>query len=331
MNEYLNGLKAKFNYSDELMNFLASAIPSIIQYYGEEHKETVLQALANCEIHIQDAKEDPKQYLNGYFGKEKEWEMPDLGGAFYHNEISVNDNRVVAKPIIYVKTVYYHQHMPFDFNDEKKLNTLLHEILHAVKGYGKIKVQDGKIIDSTGLMQDTYTYDTLNGVKEEKNERVGIEEAVNEVDTITILGMITGRQQDIRGYVRAGSLAKLLLEHKDIATVIKNSQFNGDDNWIQYLGEDSKKIIESFDVLVNMMYVSFRELNDKELMARKYAEADMAQDFLEDFIANYCTKEQQQAFEEARKNADQKTADIIKQTIINNDLVQEQAQSKRTM
>ena len=51
----------------------------------------------------------------------------------------------------------------------------------------------------------------------------------------------------------------------------------------------------------------------------------------EDFIANYCTKEQQQAFEEARRNADQKTADIIKQTIINNDLVQEQAQSKRTM
>ena len=40
----------------------------------------------------------------------------------------------------------------------KQVNTLIHEICHLIKRYGKLKVKNGKIIDSTGLMRDTYSY-----------------------------------------------------------------------------------------------------------------------------------------------------------------------------
>ena len=287
MEEYLNKLKEKFNYSEELMTMLTQLIPSMVTYYGKEYEGVILSALSNCEIHFQAKDENPSEYLNHYFGVEKEWKMPELGGAFYQNEIMVKENRIVAKPIIYLKTVYYNQYMPFDFQNDKNLNTLVHEICHLVKGYGKVKMVDGKIIDSTGLMKDIYTY-FPNGIEEKGNERVGIEEAINEVDAMRIMEIMTGREQEIGGYKRAGTMATWLLEHEDIARVIKSSEFQGDEDWIQYLGEDiAQMLIENFDILVKSMYVSFSEINTPEKRAALHQKMDMAEDKIYEFAKEY--------------------------------------------
>ena len=313
MKEYLEGLRFKFNYDNELLLFLEKAIPCIIKYYGQEYENLVFDALNNCEIHIQNHGEIPKEYLNSYFEVDREWEMPILGGAFHHNEIELEDGVIKSKHIVYMKTMYFNQYMPFDFSDEKKLNTLVHEICHLVESYNKIRQENGKIVDYSGLIKTSYNYDDLDNIEEEKSEMVGIEEAINEVDTVSILTMITGKEQEITGYRRAGYLAEMLLEHKDIAAVIKKSQLNGDSSWIEYLGSESKKIIESFDSLVNMMYVSPSDLMDEEKMDRLYNEADQAHYYLEDFIDNYCTKEDLVAFEQAINIADMKTVEIIKE------------------
>ncbi len=319
MEEYVAGLKNKFGYSDELSNFLNQLIPNLIKYYGEEYKDIIFSALSNCEIHFQDKEEDPKTFLNSYFDSNKEWEMPDLGGAFYHNEIKLKDNQVIAKPIIYLKRVYFGMYKPFDFNDDKQVNTLIHEICHLIKGYGKIKIENGKIIDSTGLMRDTYSYSQETGVVEEKNDMVGIEEALNDVETAQILEMMTGRKQEVAGYKAAGYSATRLLQHSDIAKVIRISQFRGDDSWIQYLGEEqSKKLIENFDVLVNAMYVSFKDINTKEKREAFYQKMGLAQDVIDDFVDNYCSKEDLEAFIQSLAAADKKTIEIIQQMSVVN-------------
>ena len=73
MNEYLLGLKSKFGYSDEMLNFFSQLIPVLIKYYGEESAGIILNALSNCEIHIQGKEEDTKTFLNSYFDTNKEW------------------------------------------------------------------------------------------------------------------------------------------------------------------------------------------------------------------------------------------------------------------
>ena len=315
MDEYINGIKNKYGYSEELTNFLSQLIPTLIKYYGEEHKNTILSALSDCEIHFQSKEENPKTYLNSYFGVNKEWEMPPTAKAFYHKEISVKDNKVVSKSIIYSKSVFSRiVYNPFDFSDDKQLNTLIHEICHLVKGYGKLKVENGKIIDSTGLAIDTYSYSQETGVVEEKNEMLGIEEALNDVEAAQILEMITGRKQEIGAYKVAGYHASRLLEHKDIVKVIRSSQFNGDSNWIRYLGEEqSKVLIDNFDVLVNSLYVSYSDINTKEKKKAYFEKIDLAQDALNNFIDNYCSKEDVEVFMQSLANADKKTIEMIQQ------------------
>ena len=314
MDEYVSGLKSKFGYSDELTNFLNQLIPNLIKYYGEEYKDVILSALSNCEIHFQSKEEDPKTFLNSYFDVNKEWEMPDLGGAFYHNEIKVKDNQVVAKPIVYLKRVYFGMYKPFDFNDDKQVNTLIHEICHMIKGYGKIKIENGKIIDSTGLMRDTYSYSQENGVVEEKNDMVGIEEALNDVETAQILEMMTGRKQKADSYKLAGYYATQLLQHSDLAKVIRISQFSGDDSWIQYIGEEQSNLLaEKFDVLVNALYVSYSDIDTPEKREALHNKMGLAQDAIEDFIDNYCSKKDVDAFTQSLEIADKKTIEMTQQ------------------
>ena len=38
VNEFVSNLKSKYSYSDEMVQFLQKAIPSIITYYGEDKK-----------------------------------------------------------------------------------------------------------------------------------------------------------------------------------------------------------------------------------------------------------------------------------------------------
>ena len=102
MKEYLENLKNKFNYSDDLINFLENAIPAIIIYYGEDSTKLVLDALSNCEIHIQDKNEDTKQYLNTYWGKSEEFNFPFLASSFYDDGISIKGDTICAKPIVYI-------------------------------------------------------------------------------------------------------------------------------------------------------------------------------------------------------------------------------------
>lgn len=315
INRFVQQLKVKYGYSDEMEQFLQEAIPAIISYYVEDKKNIVFAALNECEIHIQKENENTEHYLNEYFGTNKEWGIPFLGGAFQHTELSVNNNQVNQKNIIYLRTEYLHLYKPFDFNDEKKISSIIHEICHAIKGYGKLKVEDGKVITSTGLMKDYYEYDReSNSFKDIKSDNTGLEEALNSYDEASIMTIMKGKFQEFGAYKGMTQIARKLMKHKELAQIIRSSQFSGGTEWIEFLGkEDSEYLSKNFEDWISVLYSSPSKLmNDKLGLMEKM---NIAIENLNQFANNYTSPKEFKQFDETRKSADEATLEYLKQII----------------
>lgn len=297
MKEYLENLKIKYNYDDKLMAFLEKAIPAIIKFYGKEYEPLILEAIENCEIHIQDLKENTDDYLNSYFNTNKKWKVPFVAGAFYHKEFSVNGG-LTAKNIVYIRSSRY---MPFEYN-ENKMDSIIHEICHLVKGYKKEKLINGKIFDSSGLMKDVYTIDGENEI----TALMGLEEALNCIETAYIMETVTGHYE-VRGYKTSVRQAELLYRFDDLIKVIRHSQFTGDNAWIDYLGvENAKFLADNFEILSSACLVPYPKINTPEKREKLHEKLLVAHENIMSFVKNYTSKRNIDKFETALENADNK-------------------------
>lgn len=284
VNEFIEHLRIKYNYSDELVSFLKKALPSIIAYYGEQRKDIIFEALDNCEIHVQKEKEDTEQYLNEYFGVEDKYNPPSMVAAgFHHDRLMKTDNGISKKSIVYLITNNLGIYRPFDFENENSMSALIHELCHAIKGYGKLNIVGNQVITSSGLMIHYSTYDEKNGTfVETGSKNVGLEEALNSYDEVSIMSMITGKQFECTGYATMERLISQILENNpDLASVIKKSQFSGGDEWIGYLGkENSDFLSEKFQDLVEITYSNLSADASKQMRFK----------IEKRFTAEYCLK-----------------------------------------
>lgn len=309
MNEYILELKTKFGYNDELTDFLTKLIPNLIIYYGEEYKDVILSTLSNCEIHIQNKDEDPTAFLNSYFNVNEEWDLSKfIIGGIYHNNIKIKDNKIDTKPIIYIRRDYVVAYKPFDFNNEEHLSNLIFEICIAIKGYKKPTIENKKIVESIGLLKNIYSYSKEDDIKFEKSYMKGIEIAINTVETKEILEMITGKKQEVHGIKSAGHSAMRLLEHKDIAKIIRFSQFHGDDSWIKYLGEEqSDLLIENFDVIINSLQFNYSDIETDEKLKKILEKNRQSQDKIDNFVDEYSPKKDVDEFIKKLSTPNEKT------------------------
>ena len=101
--DYIIKLKNKFNYDENLCNILEKIIPAIIEYYGKENEELILDTLYNCEIHIQKENEEEQEYIDQYFDSNDKIENPSLSGAYYEKRFKKKDGKVISKSIIFIK------------------------------------------------------------------------------------------------------------------------------------------------------------------------------------------------------------------------------------
>ncbi len=318
INEFVSQLKKQYGYSDEMEQFLQKALPAMITYYGEDKKNIIFAALSECEIHIQEENENTEQFLNQYFGTNQKWDIPLTAGAFQHTHISVDNDQVISKRIIYLKTVYQNKYKLFDFNDEGKLSGIIHEICHDIKGYGKMKVENGRVITSTGLIKDYYDYDrNNNSFTNTKSDNTGLEEALNSYDEASIMTIMTGKFHEFGAYKGMTQVARELMKHDELAQIIKTSQFGGGTEWVDFLGKDASEFLsKNFEDWVSCFYVSPSQmLKDKAgIMEKKRT----AINNLIEFVKNYTTQKEIEMFIESRKIADQKIMEVVNEIIYYN-------------
>ena len=338
MDSYLKQLQQKYNYSDDLVFALSKIIHALINYYGVEYQEIILSALQNCEIHIQKLGENHREFLNNYFGVNETWPHPPNGVAFHEAIPKVSDDKVDIQNLIYVFQPFQGE---FDLSNDGDMGTLIHEICHLVKSYGRLKVQDNKIIVPSGLMYNEYDLNGNRITDGDYSVNVGIEESLNCYDEEQIAKSVLGPDYKSIGYHNISDLITKLMANDEIRVAIKKAQFTGNTSWMTLLGvEDSQRLIKQFDQLIKMSYISDDALsvdfdimydqlyaegkNFDEIETIIKAEIDRQLDQLwepyyeiyhevENFIENYTSRRQLSAFEQSRTIADTKMIEKIKE------------------
>ena len=262
MDEYINCLKEKFNYSQELSDLLGKIVPTMIQYYGDEYADTIKDALSNCEIHIQKENEDTTAYLQQYFDTKKEWDIPMMAGAFIETNVSKKDEDVELKNLIYIKTNFGSKYDPFDYENGDKVKKLVHEMCHLVKTYDRYKKNGDDVVAYSGFIEENFSYDPVkNEYVSTKSTNVGIEEAFNSFDETQIMYMLTGVKYKAT-YPGLASAASQIMRYPNAASAIRKSQFTGSDDWIKALGgqEQAMNVANSLEDWVQLFYMPHSEL-----------------------------------------------------------------------
>ena len=257
IDQFMANLRSKYNYSESMIKFLKELIPALIIYYGADKTNIILSTLNECEIHIQQKNENTNEYLNNYFASPHDFHMPFLGGAFTYTDLIINNNKIVPKSIIYIPTMILDTfYKSFEFDDVKKISLLVHEICHAIKQYGHIKEERGQIVIACGLCKDYYQYDSSNhSFNTIKSINIGIEEALNAYDELEIMKILFGNNiVNGSAYENLRIIASKLMQYPELANAIRNSQFNGDSEWMKVFGKkDSEYLIEQFDIYYNTL------------------------------------------------------------------------------
>ncbi len=265
----------KYNYGEKVASLLKRIVPAMIKFYGEDRKDCILKALLNCEIHIEGKDENRKEYLNSFFGTNEEWKMPITAGAFAHKGIKKEGGKIVSKSINYIRTKYLREYKEPDFSSPKIISYIVHELCHAAKTSDSIEKDGDDILIRSGVSKEIY-HDDGESFSQIGDQYLGLEEGLNSLEEAEIMSIILGEKQDYGAYKTLTSAARRLLEDEKLAYLLRRCQFEGDYEWIDYLGEDAKLVIDCFDAMYNANYSQSDEVR------QKYDEAiDIFLDFME--------------------------------------------------
>ena len=264
-------LKDKYNYCDELLAFLNKLVPALFYTYGEDKKGLIFNSLIDCEIHIQPIGEKPEEYYNSYYGINRKLDLPFIVGGIHHDELLFDENgNVFDKQMIYLRTDNIDD-KKFDFNNKNNLACIVHEVCHLVKSYNRLLVDGDRVNTYCGMVKTGHKYDSESKrFVETGRVNVGLEEALNCCDEEDIMTMLIGEPYKTKAYKDSCSFIRCFLENPEFRNATRDAQFNYSEDWKNVLGvEASDALVNSFDTLVNLYYVSGYEWHKHKEEYRK--------------------------------------------------------------
>lgn len=303
MDKYLSELQEKYGYNDELVETLGKIIPAFIQHFGTENEQMILDAISSCEIHLQEEKENPEEYLSNFFPEKDIGRIPTIAAAFYDSMPVINNGDISSKRLIYITSKG-----STDLQNEETMSTLVHEMGHLIKAYNReYSIANGQIQKRDGIATTVITRDEETGKYiSEKESHTGIEEAINCYDEEKIMSIILGRQFDAHSYFhRLNEGIDPLLENQELVNTFRKAQLNGTNEHIKYLGQEEFKTLsdcfENLYFVVTKPIVAKRENGGEKSIPQLLEEA---QSKIADYANTYREKKAKNFFLEQVKKLD---------------------------
>lgn len=173
MDYYLENLKNKFNYSEEIINFIDSLIPSFLSVLGEENKDIILDTLNNTYIFEFETIEEANKVVESINNDGNKHRVgPQATGSAFIEDCYINKENFVKQRLV----------IGVSKSNKNKVQSIIHELCHAMSSIGKYQVKNGVLHTSSGFNMTSYSFDT--GVKGNQLSDLGM--IFNEIITENI-------------------------------------------------------------------------------------------------------------------------------------------------
>lgn len=252
----------KYNYPDDLANFLRDLYPWLIEYFGEDKKDIIDAMFLDTPIFTNtNSYEIVKKYgdlENLGIVKEDDFKRASGVCSFDVDVIWENGEYKIDK---YKRAVS----VSGDISEERVKSDLIHEICHAIKTYyngfvicGDILIErDGLIIRRSKLINDT---DRVRKVFLEEHN-VAFEEGLNSLAEEWLAKRVINPDYEVKGYRLITQMARNVVDGLDCLQDLVNAQIYKTD--VDFIPE-YEKLMAISDLIYQKNLKLFESIFDKE-------------------------------------------------------------------
>ena len=260
----------KYNYPDDLANFLRDLYPWLIEYFGEDKKDIIDAMFLDTPIFTNtNSYEIVKKYgdlENLGIVKEDDFKRASGVCSFDVDVIWENGEYKIDK---YKRVVS----VSGDISEERVKSDLIHEICHAIKTYyngfvicGDILIErDGLIIRRSKLINDT---DRVRKVFLEEHN-VAFEEGLNSLAEEWLAKKVIAPDYEVKGYGLITQMARNVVRGLDCLQELVNAQIYKTD--VDFIPEYDRLMAIS-DLIYQKNLELFEAIFDKEKFNKINAE-----------------------------------------------------------
>lgn len=292
MNEYFNRLQQKYNYDQNIIFVLKRVVNVLIDYYGTENLEDILDKIFNVEIHVKKPGEDPNEYISNSIGIRDKYITSEEVDGYATTRPVIQKGEITSKSIIYL-------FKDIDLNNPLSWDVMVHELCHIIK-MSEFYLNDNMICKHTGFQTEKYDFDG----KLIDRTMTALEETTTSHDEVQIMNQLLQRDdynlfQQGSGYAVAELYLQQLIKHMN--NIDKNFEVN--------LRKDRADYANSIFTPFGVCFINnfFEECNkamyveDRSKIEEKQRELQMLFELIvksmDDIVKNYT----QMSKEEARK------------------------------
>lgn len=251
----------KYNYNDEISNFLRNVYPILVEYFSDER--IVYEALLSTPIKLTD---NVYNCLieNGFLKDREDNEIVSLetlkfsAGAYHCEPVIKYEKNIDKYTLEGTNRIIAINASSLESNTTKA--TLIHEISHLIKSYYKEHtIKEDTLVEKSGLINKVYQLSQIDGKVQRKTcfeNGVGLEEAFNTIVEEEITSKLIGEKFNTKGYQLMKSLANDILSYNIPnfkEQLLETEVYHDTTRIVSTLGETYYKLIDFGDKIYPML------------------------------------------------------------------------------
>lgn len=252
MNEFLNKIKVKYNYSDEFIKILSDIMYSFLIVLGESNLDKILYVFENIFIYEFENVKEAGIFATTYFdnGKTYSFSSRATGGGVTENDYYLDDNgNLREKVLILLQKGDY---------SEKSIQTLIHEICHGISSINGFVLKDSIIHTVSGVSSASYEFNgKYKGRMVEGSNNI-FNEIITENLAVQVMDVYNNKiTHKAINYSRITENFRNIFRNESINSVIINDYLDHSSNFMDvlntlYTEEDLKNIVEYLYTVVDI-------------------------------------------------------------------------------